>query len=161
MHRESFCADDEKSTIKKYSNMVYRLAYSLLKTRCDADDIHQEVFIKYLSRRPVFENEQHAKAWFIRVTVNMCKNFWKSAWRQRVIALEDFRDEATQEAKASELIETVKLLPQKYRVVIHLFYYEEMNVEEIAQILGLKSSNVRTQLTRARRKLKEMLKEDI
>lgn len=170
MQKKSLCADDLlKETIEQYSPFVYRLAYSLVKSRSDADDIHQEVFIAYIKKRPGFENEEHEKAWFIRVTVNLCKNWQKSAWKRKIVSLTEFGDdwEAGEEKEkdwrmpAQALIHTVKRLPQKYRSVIHLFYYEEMSVEEIAQALNRKPSTVRTQLTRARRKLSEMLKEEI
>ena len=78
MSSKSLCADDLE-IIEKYSDMVYRMAYSMVKNRFDAEDIHQEVFMKYLKKTPVFENTDHEKAWFLRVTVNHCKNLWKSA----------------------------------------------------------------------------------
>ena len=154
-----------QKVIEKYSPMVYRLAYSLVKSRADADDIHQEVFLKYMKYRPRFESEEHEKAWFIRVTTNQCRNWWKMAWRKRVVSLSEYKeDDVTQDFSAKkneDIIETVKLLPQKYRVVIHLFYYEELSIEEISNILGRKASTVRTQLTRARKQLSKLLKEDI
>lgn len=164
MKQKSFCADDlqlsnMKEVITKYSEMVYRLAYSLTKNKYDADDIHQDVFVKYIRKQPEFDNEEHEKAWFIRVTVNCCRNHYKTAWKRKVISLAEF-DTAGGEADAaeeSELIEVVKRLPGKYRVVIHLFYYEEMSIEEISKMLGLKASTVRTRLTRARQKLRELL----
>ena len=159
MSSKSLCADDLE-IIEKYSDMVYRMAYSMVKNRFDAEDIHQEVFMKYLKKKPVFENTDHEKAWFLRVTVNHCKNFWKSAWIQKVIGLEEHEMSAEQEDVHDELIDTVKKLPQKYRAVIHLFYYEELSVEEIGKVLGEKPSTVRTRLTRARSKLKELLEED-
>ena len=177
MQKKSLCADDLlKETIEQYSPFVYRLAYSLVKSRSDADDIHQEVFITYIKKRPDFENEEHKKAWFIRVTVNLCKNWQKSAWRRKMVSLTEFGDDWEEGAgnnmieviceeriseEAASLINTVKKLPQKYRSVIHLFYYEEMSVEEISRAMQQKPSTVRTQLTRARRKLSEMLKEEI
>ena len=159
MSSKSLCADDLE-IIEKYSDMVYRMAYSMVKNRFDAEDIHQEVFMKYLKKTPVFENTDHEKAWFLRVTVNHCKNLWKSAWIQRVIGMEEHGMSAEQEDVHDELIDMVKKLPQKYRAVIHLFYYEELSVEEIGKVLGEKPSTVRTQLTRARSKLKELLEED-
>lgn len=170
MQKKSWCADDSlQERIEYYSPMVYRLAYSLVKSKVDADDIHQEVFIKYINKRPCFENAEHEKAWFIRVTVNQCKNWWKTAWRQRFVSLSEYEEEGRELAVSGdgllddghEVIEKVKLLPPKYRIVIHLFYYEQLSVEEIAMILGQKSSTVRTHLTRARRKLSELLKEDV
>lgn len=150
---------DEPDVIHKYSDMVYRMAYSMLKHRQDAEDIHQEVFLKYLKKNPTFESAEHEKAWFLRVTVNLCKNNWKTAWRQNVVGLTEEDLPAAAEEEQDELIEVVKRLPKKYRAVIHLFYYEELSVGEISGILGVKQSTVRTQLTRARERLKELLKE--
>ena len=186
MHRKSLCADDLRiKTIEKFSPLVYRLAFSQLKTKSDADDIHQEVFVRYITKKPKFESEEHAKAWFIKVTTNLCKNWWKTAWRRRVISMSEYEESGEREIgqkrmvhkqngsgnrfeglekwedEETKVIDAVKTLPQKYRVVIHLFYYEEMSIEEIGRALGLKESTVRTQLTRARRKLSELLKEDI
>ena len=154
---------DQLAVINKYSNTVYRLAYSLVKNPHDAEDIHQEVFVKYISKQPFFENAEHEKAWFLRVTINQCKNLWKSAWKQRVIkSLDyDFEEEEASVGNEEWIIHVVKQLPVKYRVVIHLFYYEELSVEEMAQVLKEKPSTVRTQLTRARKKLRELLKEDM
>ncbi|MBQ7776669.1 MAG: sigma-70 family RNA polymerase sigma factor [Lachnospiraceae bacterium] len=161
MKEKSLCADD-LAMIEKYSNMVYRMAYSMVKNPQDAEDIHQDVFVKYIGKRPVFESENHAKAWFLRVTINTAKNLWKTAWKQKVVSLVDYdlEEQAAPMQKEDSLIQVVKQLPQKYRTVIHLFYYEELSVEEIATLLKAKPSTVRTQLTRARSRLKELLKED-
>lgn len=162
MEKQSSRADELK-TIKRYSDMVYRMAFSLLKNKYDAEDIHQKVFLRYLRRKPEFEGPQHERAWFLRVTVNLCRNFWKTAWRQRVSSFgkEDLEWEAAEETgePEDEIISLVKKLPQKYRAVIHLFYYEELPTEEIARILNRKPSTIRTQLTRAREKLKELMAE--
>lgn len=175
MHKEN----TYEEVITRNSDMVYRLAYSLVRTRADADDIYQEVFMRYIKAGPVFDNEGHEKAWLVRVTVNCCKNYWKSPWMRRRAAFHEetalYEKEAAGEkmctvdsgliwgegevgnSEEQLLIETVKELPEKYRVVIHLFYYEEMSVEEIGKITGMKASAVRTRLTRARKRLKEKL----
>ena len=152
---------DDLEMIDKYSYMVYRLAYSLVKNKYDAEDIHQEVFVRYLCKRPAFANAEHEKAWFLRVTANLCKNFWKTAWHRKMLRLEDFdyEEKAADREPESEIILSVRQLPQRYRLVIHLFYYEELSVGEIAGILKRKESTVRTQLVRARRQLAEILKE--
>lgn len=91
----------------------------------------------------------------------MAKNLWKTAWRQKVVSLGEVdREETETQQEEDQLIETVKKLPQKYRTVVHLFYYEEYSLEEIAGIIKAKPSTVRTRLTRARQKLRELLKED-
>lgn len=162
MKEESCCADDFQM-FQKYSEMVYRFAFSLVKNREDAQDIHQEVFVRYICAKPALESEEHEKAWFLRVTVNLCKNLWKTAWKRKVVGGYEEREEGqiVELKEEDNLIDVVKKLPQKYRMVIHLFYYEELSIEEISRILQAKPSTVRTQLTRARQQLKELLKEDV
>lgn len=167
MHREKQINNSDslncEEVIRRNSDTVYRLAYSLVRTRADADDIYQEVFLRYVRKTPVFDSAEHERAWFMRVTVNCCKNFWKSPWIKRRSAYEDDMPGQSAAGKTGEedalLIETVKRLPEKYRAVIHLFYYEQLPVEEIARITKSKAATVRTRLTRARRRLKELFEE--
>lgn len=169
MHKE----DSLEEVVRRNSDMVYRLTYSLVRNRTDADDIYQEVFMRYFRKQPKFDSSEHEKAWMIRVTVNCCKNYWKSPWVKHRAAFHEAivmqnkdlpgenRTAAASDSVTSDqdelLIETVRQLPEKYRVVIHLFYYEEMSVEEIGKVTGTKASTVRTQLTRARKMLRERL----
>lgn len=151
----------DEQIIKRNSDGVYRLAYSLVKNRADADDIYQDVFVRYMRKKPRFQSTEHEKAWFMRVTINCCKNFWKSPWIQRRTALEGDEEPAGESLGENQLlIETVKRLPEKYRIVIHLFYYEELSAEEIGKITGAMASTVRTRLTRARRMLRSLLEKE-
>ena len=167
MYQEFMHEDSIRESIERYTDMVYRLAFSMVKNRYDADDIHQEVFIQYISHYSSLEYEEHKKAWLIRVTVNTCKNWWKSAWQRKVCGMLEHHEVVEQEESILQweerypVMELVRNLPQKYKAVIHLFYYEEMSIKEIAEVLELKESNVRARLTRARQKLKEVLKEDV
>ena len=164
MHRKSR-VEQVSEMINRNSDMVYRLAFSMVKSVQDAEDVHQEVFIRYIRTNPLFESREHERAWFIRVTTNLCKNLWKSAWRQKMVSMDSL--EETQEGNAyvqqslndeeELLVETVKRLPFKYRVVVHLFYYEGYSVLEIAKIMDAKESTVKSQLHRAREMLKEKL----
>jgi len=137
--------------------MVYRLAFSHTRDRCSANDIYQEVFLRYIRKRPQFETEKHRKAWLIRVTVNCCRKMWTSSWKKKIVPLDESIIFETKEE--TNLHYELQKLPVKYRTVIHLFYYEDLKVEEIGEILHKKPSTVRAQLTRARSKLKEILKE--
>jgi RNA polymerase sigma-70 factor (ECF subfamily) len=157
--KQSFNTDNSiENIIDTYSNMVYRLAFSRTRNKSDADDIFQEVFLRYIKNNFTFENEEHRKAWLIRVTINCSKNLWASAWVKKTQALDENIIFETEEG--TYLHHELMKLPIKYRTVIHLFYYEDLSVEEISNILQRKSSTIRTQLTRARRILKEILKED-
>ncbi len=149
--------DDPERIIKTYSDMVYRLAFARTGTKEDAEEVCQEVFLRLLKKRPVFESEEHCKAWLLRVTVNCSNTLLTSLWKKRTVALEE--DLPFQEEESLELYRELSGLPQKYRDVIHLFYYEELPVAEMAKILRRKESTVRTQLTRARAMLKEILEE--
>lgn len=144
--------------IKRNSKMVYRLAYSQMKNESDADDVYQEVFYRYVRKKPVFENAEHEKNWFIRVTVNCCKTNLKSFWKTKVCELDETFEAA--EIEESNLIYAIEKLPKNYSAVIHLFYYEDMSIDEIANALGLKYGNVGVLLSRARYKLKEIIEKE-
>ena len=142
-----------------YGNMVYRLAYARLQNRHDADDIFQEVFLRYVRRAPVFDSYEHGKAWFLRTTINCCKNLWMSAWQRKTTALTEIEEQPvlydTEEAQM--LAEALAELPVKYRTVLHLYYYEGLTAEEISRIQQIPAGTIRMQLTRGRTLLKEKL----
>lgn len=158
MDQQSLRLDDyTEKVIQYYSDMVYRLAFARTGTKHDADDIFQEVFFRYVKKKPVFQEEEHRKAWLIRVTINCSNNFWSSLWNKRT---QELSDEMLFETEESiNLYFELQQLPPKYREVIHLFYYENMSLEEISLALNRKNSTVRTQLTRARAMLKKFMKE--
>lgn len=159
MEKQSLRTDDcTENVIRYYSDMVYRLAFARTKTKHDADDVYQEVFFRYVNKKPVFENEEHRKAWIIRVTINCSNTFWSSLWRKNTQELTtDIMFETEENINLhNELLK----LPPKYREVIHLFYYENMSLKEISIILNRKNSTIRTQLTRARVILRSVIKED-
>jgi RNA polymerase sigma-70 factor (ECF subfamily) len=108
-----------------------------------------------------FESEQHIRAWLIRVAINKAKNMNHTFWRQNKLSIEDYIETLTFETPESEnLFETVMKLPEKYRIVIHLFYYEDYTIREIADILKLSESNIKVRLSRGRKLLKESLQEE-
>ena len=152
-------AMDTAEAVEQYGTMVYRLAYAQCRSRADADDLFHEVFLRYHRAAPVFDSEEHRKAWLLRVTVNCAKKLWSSPWRRRSTALEDVYTYSDPEASAVD--EALAGLPSGYRTVIHLFYYEGYGAQEIARLLGRKPSTVRTQLTRGRQLLAQRLKEDL
>lgn len=150
--------DEVIKIILRNSDMVYRLAYAQMKNSADADDVYQNVFYRYIKKEPEFENEDHEKAWFIRVTVNCCKTSLKSFWRTKVCELDEtFEDKKVEK---EDLSFALKKLPKKYSAVIHLYYYEDMSIKEIAHALELKEGNVGVILSRSRKKLKEILEKE-
>ena len=154
---QSLRTDDcVEEVIEKYANMVYRLALAQMKNVQDAEDVFQEVFIRYIAKPRTFESEEHRKAWLLRVTTNRSRSAWAAWFRNQTQPL-DWGLTAETETE-HDLSDYLSLLPQKYRSVIHLFYYEELSIKQISEVLGAKESTVRTWLTRARRILGEKLK---
>lgn len=153
---EPLSKEQAEQVVSRQSDTVYKLAFSQLGNRSDADDVYQEVFLRYVKRAPVFESAQHEKAWFLRVTLNCCKRLWVSPWRKRSVPLEETIQADTPENHY--LAEELKKLPKKYGAVLHLFYWEDMTVEEIADLLGLRPGTVKSRLSRGREKLRDNLK---
>lgn len=145
-----------------YGNTMYRIARSYCRCHADAEDIVQSAFEKLLMTKTKFQDEQHLKRWLIRVTVNEARNLGNSFWKKHMVSWENSETIQACEfsyPEHSELYEAVLKLPAKYRSVVHLYYYEDYSVKEIADILHLRETTVQTQLMRARKKLKMMLKE--
>jgi RNA polymerase sigma-70 factor (ECF subfamily) len=142
--------------IERYSDMVLRIAYQNTFNKYDAEDIAQEVFIKFL-RQGGFASEEHLKAWFIRVTINQCKDWKKAFWRRSVGALGEEWPPFS-EPQNSVLAE-IKQLPAKYRNVIYLYYFEGYAIREIADIMQTNPNTVSSWLVRARKKLKALVLE--
>lgn len=146
---------------EKYQNNLYAVAFNVCRNAEDAEDVVQDTFIQYYSFRKQFDNEQHIRAWLIRVTINKAKNVNRTFWRKNKMSLEDYMETLTFETPESgELFEAVMNLPEKYRIVIHLFYYEDYSVREIAGILKLSEGNIKVRLSRARSLLKDKLQEE-
>ena len=127
----------------------------------DAEDAVQETFVQYYTSRKEFENEQHIRAWLLRVVINKAKNINRTFWKKNKCSLEDYMENLSfSDSQSRNLFEEVMKLPDKYRIVIHLFYYEDYLVREIAEILKLSESNVKVRLSRGRALLKDSLKEE-
>ncbi len=144
-----------------YQGSLFAAAFNVCRNAQDAEDVVQDTFVQYYTSKKEFESEQHIRAWLMRVAVNKAKNINRTFWRRNKISNEDYMETLVFETPAAEtLFETVMQLPDKYRIVIHLYYYEEYAVREIAQILKLSESNVKIRLSRGRAMLKETLKEE-
>ena len=144
--------------IELYGDTVRRLCMIYLKNYADTEDIFQNVFLKYATSSIKFENDEHEKAWFIRVTINKCKDLLKSFLRNRTVSLDDIVEKP--EAILSdyrEVLEAVLSLPQKYRNVVYLHYYEGYSAPQISHILGKNVNTVYTLLTRSKKMLREKL----
>lgn len=144
-----------------YQSSLFAAAFNVCKNAQDAEDVVQDTFIQYYISNKEFDSEQHIRAWLIRVAINKAKNVNRTFWRQNKLSLEDYMESLTFETPEDEhLFETVMSLPEKYRIVIHLFYYEDYAVSEIADILKLSQSNVKVRLSRGREMLRKILKEE-
>lgn len=145
---------------ERYKDTVYRIALNYYGSPYDADDTVQDVMLKLFQREEPFENEDHARHWLIRVTVNQCKNGLRWARLRRHESLEDVVAAVEfQTPEHSEVYRQVMALPERYRTALYLFYYEELPVNEIAALLDVKPSAVTTRLSRARQRLKTKLTE--
>lgn len=149
-----------QAVVVQYQDMVYRIALHQFGVPQDAEDAVQEVFLRlYMEKKP-FESGGHLRRWLIRVSINVCKDALKSPWRKRRVPMEAIPDQPVfDRPEERELYQAVMSLPEKYRTVLDLFYYEELSTKEIAALLGLRQSAVTTRLSRAREQLKEHLKE--
>ncbi len=144
--------------IEAYGNLIRRICLIHLKNPADTEDIFQTVFLKYLLSSTPFQSQEHEKAWFIRVTVNACRDLLKSAFRRRTVSLESLTDQpAVLTEDNREVLDAVLSLPEKYRDVIYLYYYEEYTAPEIGSLLHKKTNTIYTLLNRAKKILKEKL----
>ncbi len=144
--------------IERYSDTVRRLCMIHLKNYTDTEDIFQTVFLKYVLSSVEFESDEHEKAWFIRVTINACKDLLKSFFRNRVTSLEEIIElPAETQDDNREVLEAVLSLPEKYREVVYLHYYEGYTVPEISKILKKNVNTIYTHLNRSKQMLREKL----
>ena len=146
--------------VERYHQNLFAVAFNVCKNREDAEEVVQDAFIQYHLKRLDFQSEEHIRAWLIRVTINKAKNAARTIWWRHRTSLEETMAALTFDDQESErLFEAVIALPQKYRIVVHLFYYEDYSVHEMAELLSLSESNVKTRLSRARAMLRDTLKE--
>ena len=143
-----------------YLDCIYKVAINSCKNYADAEDVVQNTFMKLLGQENNFVDDDHARKWLIRVAMNECNSLWRSPWKKRTTSLEELPQEPVfSTPEKSNLYYAVKELPLKYRQLVHLYYYEDYSVKEIAEIMKLSETAVQTRLLRARQKIKEKLKE--
>lgn len=148
--------------VSRYADMILRISYQYLKQTCDAEDICQSVFLKYLTANICFETPEHEKAWMIRTTINACKDHLKSAFFRRTAPLEEAQTIAAVPVQVpdTDLLEAMKRLPRNYRISIYLYYYEGYSAREIGTMLGKNEATINQYLSRGRRKLRTYLTEE-
>jgi RNA polymerase sigma-70 factor (ECF subfamily) len=152
---------DTQVLFETYRQNVYAAAFSVCKNAADAEDILQETFLQYHQTNKQFDSEQHIRAWLLRVAHNRAKDVYRKRKRRNETPLEDYMETLTfPSPESGALFSAVMALPEHYRSVIHLFYYEDYTIDEIAKLLHLTQSNVKVRLSRGRKLLKESLGED-
>ena len=151
---------ETQALVEAYRDRLFAAAFQVCGNAADAEDAAQEALLRYLTSEKQFENEQHIRAWLLRVAINCAKNAVRSFWRRNTVPLEEYMETLEFDSGQSrEIFREVMNLPEKYRLVIHLYYYEDYSVAEIGEILRLTESNVKVRLSRGRKLLKKGLQE--
>lgn len=143
--------------LRQYANTVYKVALAQVKNRDDANDIFQEVFLRLVKHQKTFASDEHLKAWLIRITINCCKDFFKNRYnasKQELVIDIPFEDPSHH-----EVFYRLQELDEKYRVVIHLFYYEQYSIREIGKLLNTSEATIKTRLARGRSNLKKIMED--
>ena len=151
---------ETQALAETYRDRLFAAVFQVCGNAADAEDAAQEALLRYHISEKQFESEQHIRAWLLRVAINCAKNVSRSFFRRNTVPLEDYMDSLEFDSGESrEIFREVMNLPETYRLVIHLYYYEDYSVAEIGRILGLTESNVKVRLSRGRQLLKKALQE--
>lgn len=151
--------DDLERVLNSYGDMLYRLCILMLKNESDAEDAIQETMIQYYRKAPAFENTEHEKAWLIRVTANKCRDLLRFRQRHPQVDVESLA-EIPGAAADSGILEALMTLPEKYRLVMTLYYVEEYRIAEIAKMIHRTPSAVKMRLQKGRRMLEEIYRKE-
>lgn len=160
--REKASMAEFRELYDRQINRVYRLALLLLGSIADAEDVAQTVFLKIWEKNPKFRDADHETAWVLTTTRNQCRDLQKSYYRKHRTAIEDAPEKAVSFVSDAdnEIWQALQSLPEKYRVVLYLYYYEGYPVKELSILLSRRESTLQTQLATGRKLLKESLKEE-
>lgn len=150
---------DFETLYNRYGEMLFRVCFSMLRSREDAEDAVQDVFLKYFTSPRSFNDPEHEKAWFIRVASNHCKDVMRRRTVRSTVGLDEISEleDYGIEKESGEVLNSIFALPEKYRTVFVLHYLEQMSVADVAKSLGLSQSAVKMRLSRGRDILKESL----
>lgn len=153
---------DPEDVYRRYSGMVFRLALARCRSRADAEDVMQEVFLRYVRRDPKLDTAEHQRAWLIKATINCTNTLLSSAWNKRTALYSELTQLAPMlpDENAADIYAAVLRLPKKQRTAVHLYYYEGYRVKEIASLMDVSESGVKSLLHRAREGLEKDLKGD-
>ncbi|NHB83813.1 sigma-70 family RNA polymerase sigma factor [Tessaracoccus sp. HDW20] len=160
---ESLLPGDTHSVVERYESMVYGIAVTHTRCRGDADDVYQEVFLTYHRRQPEVNDEQHRRAWLITTALTCARRVRLSSWRTRVVPLDPGDTAAAPEEftlasdEQNVLFRALRSLSETYRTVLYLFYFEDLSIAQIADLLDLGPGTVRVRLSRGRAQMREKL----
>ena len=156
------CTDDFiTKSVELYSDMMYRVAYNITQNSEDAFDVCQDVFVRLVRNREKIKNQEHLKAWLLHATVNCSKSHCTQAFKKYYASMDELNNQTvTDDVEKSELFDAVMHLPEKYSTVIHLFYYEDLTIEQIADVLDITKPAVKSRLHRGRENLKRILEKE-
>lgn len=153
--------EEFKRCAQEYMDMVFRVAFSCLRSQTDAEDVTQEVLLRLYETDYVFESRAHIKNWLVKVTYNECRKFWRRLWRRHE-NIDDYAEQlAFEEADCQDLFTAVMKLDRAKRIVVVLYYLEGYQIQEIAGILKIPPGTVGTRLARARKELRKYLEEEV
>lgn len=152
-------AGDIETLISQYGDMLFRLCLIMLKNESDAEDAIQETYIKYFQKAPLFDSKEHQKAWLIRVATNKCRDMLRFRVRHPQIDDEDI-SKFIPDSSDSGILEALTMVPEKFRLVLTLYYIEEYRIEDIANIIGRSSSAVKMRLQKGRKLLEEIYRKE-
>lgn len=148
-----------ENIVDTYGNMLFRLCLIMLGNASDAEDVVQDTFIKYLQKAPDFKDKEHEKAWFIKVASNKCKDMLRFKARHAIVDMESI-NQFTKDSSDNGILEALMTLPEKFRIVLILYYVEQYKTEEIAEMIGKSASAVKMRLQKGRRLLKEIYQKE-
>lgn len=154
---------DMENIVDKYATMLYRLAMVRMGNKEDAEEVVQDTFLKliyHVRKRKTFRDDEHLKAWLLTVAINRGKSILNLAWNRRTEGMDSVAEMAAPEQESGYAYEYVMRLPEKYRIAVQLFYYEQLTTEQIAEYMKTKPATVRSYLHRSREKLREMMEVD-
>lgn len=152
-------ADDIETLISQYGDMLFRLCLIMMKNESDAEDAVQETYIKYFQKAPLFDSKEHQKAWLIRVATNKCRDMLRFRVRHPQIDDEDI-SKFIPDSSDSGILEALTMVPEKFRLVLTLYYIEEYRIEDIANVIGRSSSAVKMRLQKGRKLLEEIYRKE-
>ncbi|MBQ9227692.1 MAG: sigma-70 family RNA polymerase sigma factor [Eubacterium sp.] len=153
--------DEYIKAVKRNSNRLYLIALSYLQNHYDAEDVMQEVLLKLWKTKKAFNDEEHIDKWLTISCIHKCKDRFKSPFAKKTVPVDEINELYTFDSiKSLDIFNAVMSLPKNERLAVHLFYYEDMPINEIATMLKCKPSAVKTRLHRARKHLKEILGDD-